>query len=83
MSWVFRSTYLVEFLFTEPLVLSGEVLVVDPEVVLEVVPGAGDDGPPGDHAHAGGVVVGHWLVLGLLGRHFGRREGRRLGLLWC
>ena len=77
-----RSTYLVKFLFTEPLVLSGEVFIIDSQMVLEVVPGAGDDGPPGHHPHAGGVVVSHWLVLRLLGSHHRRSEGRSAGLLW-
>ena len=75
-------TYLVKFLLAEPLILPSEVLVVDPQVVLEVVPGAGDDGPPGHHPHAGGVVVSHWLVLRLLGSHHRRSEGRSAGLLW-
>ena len=73
-------TYLVKFLLAEPLILPSEVLVVDPQVVLEVVPGAGDDGPPGHHPRA--VVVGHWLILGLflrLDRH--RRIRGTAGLL--
>ena len=73
-------TYLVEFLLAEPLILPSEVLVVDPQVVLEVVPGAGDDGPPGHHPR--GVVGAHWLVLGgLLCRSTGWLAGRRTGLL--
>ena len=70
-------TYLVKFLFAEPLILPSEVLVVDPQVVLEVVPGAGDDGPPGHHPR-GVVVVLHWLVLGgLLWRSAEGLAGRR------
>ena len=76
-------TYLVKFLLAEPLILPSEVLVVDPQVVLEVVPGAGDDGPPGHHPPPRGVVAGHWLVLGrlLLLRSTGWLARRRAGLL--
>ena len=45
-------SYLVELLLAEPLVLAGEVLVADPEVVLEVVPRARDDGAAGHHRDA-------------------------------
>ena len=73
-------TYLVKFLLAEPLVLSSEVLVVDPKVMLEIVPGAGDDGPPGHHPR--GVVAAHWSVLrSFLGRSTGLLAGRRAGLL--
>ena len=75
-------TYLVKFLLAEPLILPSEVLVVHPQVVLEVVPGAGDDGPPGHHPR--GVVAVHWLVLGrLLWRSTDWLARRRTGLLSC
>ena len=45
-------SYLVELLLAEPLVLAGEVLVADPQVVLEVVPRARDDGAAGHHRDA-------------------------------
>ena len=73
-------TYLVKFLLAEPLILPSEVLVVDPQVVLEVVPGAGDDGPPGDHPAR--VVGDSRLVLGrLLWGSTDWLAGRRTGLL--
>ena len=43
-------TYLVEFLLTEPLVLRlGGEAVLGVAGVGQVVPGAGEDGPAGDH----------------------------------
>ena len=77
-------TYLVKFLLAEPLILPSEVLVVHPQVVLEVVPGAGDDGPPGHHPR-GVVAVHHWLVLRrFLWRSTDLLAGRSAGVLgWC
>ena len=43
---LFLFFYLVEFFLAEPLVLAGEVFIVDSKMMLEVVPGPGDDGPP-------------------------------------
>ena len=53
--------YLVEFFLAEPLVLACEVFIVDTEMVLEIVPGPGDDRPPRHHRQLRGP--GGWLVL--------------------
>ena len=41
--------YLVEFFLAEPLVFSGEVFIVYSKMMLEVVPGPGDDSPARHH----------------------------------
>ena len=46
--------YLVKFFLAEPLVLSGEVFIIDAQMMLEVVPGPGDDGSPWHHGELGG-----------------------------
>ena len=41
--------YLVKLFFAEPLVLHCDIFACKCKVSLQVVPGAGDDGPAGDH----------------------------------